>query len=168
MFLPHRKEGEQFVPLANSFEATRLLSTIGERNRDGARRQLDHWHRLFIDAQALSENPSAQDESARMVKHICRHLIGREERMLALAREYFSLHDLLRIKSRLIGTGFIGGKAVGMLMAHSILLRDDSFDWSKYLESHDSFYIGSNVYYSFIVHNDLCGEENNGLSHEHS
>ena len=155
MFLPHRKEGERFVPLANSFDATRLLSTIGERNKDGGRRQLDHWLRLFIDAQTLEENPSAQEESVQMVKHICRHMIGREERMLALAREYFSLKDLLRIKSRLIGTGFIGGKAVGMLLAHNILLRDDSFDWGKCLEAHDSFYIGSNVYYSFIVHNNL-------------
>ncbi len=155
MFLPHRKEGERFVPLANSYEATRLLSTIGERNRDGARRQIDHWHRLFIDAEELAEKTASQDESDRMVRHICRHMIGKEERILKLAREHFSLQDLLRIKARLIGTGFIGGKAVGMLLAHNILMQDSSFDWRETLETQDSFYIGSNVYYSFIIHNGL-------------
>ena len=47
-----------------------------------------------------------------MVEHICRHMIGREERILSLGRDYFSLQDLLDIKSRVIGTGFIGVTSV--------------------------------------------------------
>jgi hypothetical protein len=31
--------------------------------------------------------------------------------------EHFTLEDMQTIKSRLIGSGFIGGKAVGMLLA---------------------------------------------------
>ncbi len=153
MFLPHRKKGDQFIPLANSFEATRLLSTLAMRNKDSARRQLDHWHRLFLQAEDLAADPTAREEQARMVEHICRHMVGREARILELARNCFSLPDLLSIKSRVIGTGFIGGKAVGMLLAHNILEQDPSFDWSEHLETHDSFYVGSNVYYSYLVDN---------------
>ena len=153
MFLPHRKQGDQFIPLANSFEATNLLSTIAERNHGGARRQLDHWHHLFLEAEQLTRDPAATEEQQRMVMHICRHLIGREERILALARQHLSLRDLLDIKSRVIGTGFIGGKAVGMLLARNILLHDTTFNWREHLEDHDSFFVGSNVYYSYIVHN---------------
>ncbi len=40
-----------------------------------------------------------------------------------------------------------------MLLAGNILLRDPSFNWEEHLEAHDSFFVGSNVYYSYIVHN---------------
>jgi hypothetical protein len=42
----------------------------------------------------------------KMVDQLCRLLISREPRMLALALQYFTLADLLQIKSRLIGTGW--------------------------------------------------------------
>lgn len=153
MFLPHRKKDDQFIPLANSYEATNLLSTLADRNQGSAHRQLDHWHRLFLQAEKLEGDPQAGEEQDHMVRHLCRHMIGREERILALAHRHFGLRDLLNIKGRVIGTGFIGGKAVGMLLARNILLRDEAFDWSKHLEDHDSFFVGSNVYYSYIVHN---------------
>jgi len=155
MFLPHHKKGEKFIPLTNSFESTRLYSSLAARTRDSSRRQIDHWHRLFIEAEDLCTETSTKAEHDNMVRHICRHMIAREERMLTLARKYFSLQELLEIKSRVIGTGFIGGKAVGMLLAHNILRQDESFDWNNHLEHHDSHYVGSNVYYSYIVHNGL-------------
>ena len=155
MFLPHHKEGNKFIPLTNSFESTRLYNSLAARTKDSSRRQIDHWHRLFIDAEDLCKETSTEVERADMVRHICRHMIAREERMLTLTRQYFSLQELLEIKSRVIGTGFIGGKAVGMLLAHNILQQDESFDWDSHLEHHDSHYVGSNVYYSYIVHNDL-------------
>ena len=155
MFLPHQKEGERFIPLTNSFESTRLYNSLAARTKDSARRQIDHWHRLFVDAEDLCRGDVAEAERASMVRHICCHMIAREERMLTLAQKYFSLPDLLEIKSRVIGSGFIGGKAVGMLLAHNILRQDESFNWGTHLEHHDSHYVGSNVYYSYIVHNGL-------------
>lgn len=155
MFLPHRKQGEQFQPLSNSVDATEVLSSRSARLQESSSRQLDHWQRLFIQSEQLLDTPSAELERAHMVKHICRHMIGREDRILKLAIKYFDLQVLLNIKSRLIGTGFIGGKAVGMLLAHHILRKTEGFDWDNHLERHDSFFIGSNVYYSYIVHNNL-------------
>ncbi len=155
MFLPHRKQGEEFIPLANSYEATQLLSNISTREQESTSRQLDHWQRLFLQAEHLLEVPANDLEQAHMVKHICKHMIGREERILALSIKHLTLQNLLNIKTRLIGTGFIGGKALGMLLAQNILRQDKEFDWSDNLEAHDSFFVGSNVYYTFIVHNDL-------------
>ena len=43
--------------------------------------------------------------------------------MLKLAKANFKLQDLLDIRKRMIGTGFIGGKAVGMLLANKIISK---------------------------------------------
>ncbi|NTW06776.1 MAG: pyruvate kinase [Syntrophaceae bacterium] len=88
-----------------------------------------------------------------MIEQLSRMLIGREKRILGLIKKYFTLEDLIEIKERLIGTGFIGGKAAGMLLARNILRQDTSVKWSRYLEMHDSFYIGSDIFYSYIVQN---------------
>ena len=42
---------------------------------------------------------------------------------------------------------------MGMLLARNILRGDGDFDWNAKLERHDSFYIGSDVFYSYIVQN---------------
>jgi hypothetical protein len=153
MFLPHRQTGDSFVPLANSLEATELLSKAYRQVQDAGSRRLDHWHRLFLQAEELNSENVSPVEQEKMVAHLCRHLIGCEENILNLARRYFSLNDLLSYKARMIGTGFIGGKAVGMLLARRILETQPDADWSERLEQHDSFFVGSNVYYSYIVNN---------------
>jgi len=153
MFLPHLLDGDTFTPLANSYDATNLLTAIHSRSAEISQRQLDHWHRLFLQAQTLCDLNAAPAEQAQMVEHLSRHLLGREQRILALTCAHFGLEDLLNIKSRMIGTGYIGGKAVGMLLARKILETDPDFDWLPYLEGHDSFFVGSNVFYSYIVHN---------------
>ena len=48
-------------------------------------------------------------------------VVTRDERFLALARKYFDLADLVEIMQRMIGTGLIGGKSLGMLLARAIL-----------------------------------------------
>ncbi|PLX93901.1 MAG: phosphoenolpyruvate synthase [Desulfuromonas sp.] len=152
MFLHHRRVEERFTPVANSRDATALMTAMHRNSRTHGNRHLDHWHRLFLQAEKVAAH-GEEPEQSEMVAHLCRHLIGREERILALAHNNFSLDDLLEIKSRMVGTGFIGGKAVGMLLARNILLRSDSDNWTSTLEEHDSFFVGSNVYYSYLVHN---------------
>ncbi|RLF62997.1 MAG: phosphoenolpyruvate synthase, partial [Thermoplasmata archaeon] len=63
------------------------------------------------------------------------------------------LEDLLDIRKRMIGTGFIGGKAVGMLLANKVISADESLGLSDCLEPHDSFYVGSDVFYTYLVEN---------------
>jgi hypothetical protein len=155
MFLPHIEEEEKFVPVVNSVDAAQLLSYISQREAKSARRLLDYWDRLFLRAEDLLRRPCQPEEAQEMVDELCRVMIGREGKMLSLARKHFSLEDLLNIKSRLIGTGYIGGKTVGMLLARKILQKDQWIDLQKYLEYHDSFYVGSDIFYSYIVQNGL-------------
>jgi hypothetical protein len=153
MFLPHKKQGEQFIPLTSSIDAARLLSHISGKGVEYASRHLDYWDRLFLDVEGLVRSKDGADEKEKSLDHLCKIMIGRDARIIDLAKAYFSLEDLLGIKSRLIGTGYIGGKAVGMLLARKILARDVSFDWLKWIEPHDSFFIGSDVFYTYIVEN---------------
>ena len=153
MFLPHLQHGETFKPVVSSVDASRLLSCISQEGLPDSVRALDYWDRLFIDAEDLMKTfPNSQDYK-NTVKELCRIMIGREKRLSQLAQGNLSFQDLINIKSRLIGSGYIGGKAAGMLLAQNILLRDVSFEWEKYLEAHDSFYIGSDIFYSYIVEN---------------
>ncbi|MFA5092478.1 MAG: PEP/pyruvate-binding domain-containing protein [Candidatus Omnitrophota bacterium] len=153
MFLPHQKEGAKFVPITDSVNAVEILSYIREKGAESAKRNLDYWDRLFMEVETLIEKKSAVKQKNEMVKRLCNIMIAKNKKILSLAIDNFSLEELIEIKSRLIGTGFIGGKAVGMLLARKILAKSKSIDWQKLSEPHDSFYIGSDIFYSFIVHN---------------
>ena len=153
MFLPHRQTRDQFIPVTDSSDATRLQALIELKHGQG-QQLLDHWDRLFLNA---SDTRTMGDAAAQQVclEQILPVLISRDSRMLALAREYLTLDDLLAIRSRMIGSGYIGGKAAGMLLARAVLLREDPECWHQRLEPHDSYYLGSDVYYAFLVHNGL-------------
>jgi hypothetical protein len=152
MFLPHLREGEDFVPITDSVDAAQLFSEVSDSGVEDSKRYLDHWDRLFLEAEGMMKS-SSRAEIEKMVETLSRIMVTKDEKMLELVVEKFNLQDLLNIKSRLIGTGFIGGKTTGMLMARKILSEDTCFNWAEYSEAHDSFYIGSDVFYTFIVEN---------------
>jgi len=154
MFLPHIRKNDEFVPITTSVDAARLISYFSRKGPEPAKRALDYWDRVFLAAEELCATASAsQQERNEVVEELCRMTIGREERMLSLAKSRFSLDDLLDVRKRMIGTGFIGGKAVGMLMANKIISTDESLGLSDSLEPHDSFYVGSDVFYTYLVEN---------------
>jgi len=153
MFLPHLQQGKEFEPVISSFDASKLFSHISQKGPNGSSRALDYWDRLFMKAQSLVNAPPDSKEAKELVQELCRIMVGREKRISMLAQNNFSIEDLINIKSRLIGSGYIGGKAAGMLLAQKILSQDSSLDWNQYIEPHDSFYVGSDVFYSYIVEN---------------
>ncbi|MBN1850151.1 MAG: PEP/pyruvate-binding domain-containing protein [Deltaproteobacteria bacterium] len=153
MFFPHIKKKSALVPVINSVEATQLFSHLLRDNTVDSHRNLDFWDRLFIQAEDLLQSNARPDEKQDMVEQLSRLLLSKNKRVLALIKNNLALEDLLQIKERLIGTGFIGGKALGMLLSRKILMKDASYKWQKVLEHHDSFYIGSDVFYSYIVQN---------------
>jgi hypothetical protein len=153
MFLPHRVARDKLVPITSSADASRLFSYISDKARQRARRHLDYWDLLFLRAEEILSEETSEARQKQIVEQICRIMIAREPRLLGLAEAHFNLRDLLNVKARLIGTGYVGGKAVGMLLARKILSEDTLFDWSSQMEAHDSFYIGSDVFYAYIVQN---------------
>ncbi|MDD5618610.1 MAG: PEP/pyruvate-binding domain-containing protein [Candidatus Omnitrophica bacterium] len=153
MFLPHKREKNKFIPIADSVNAVRLFSYIRKKGAESAKRNLDYWDRLFLEAADLTKDTASKDKIKDMVKKLCGIMITKNKKMLSLAVRYLSLGELVDIKSRLIGTGFIGGKSVGMLLARKILNMNKAFNFKTILEPHDSFYIGSDIFYSYMVQN---------------
>ena len=143
MFFPHIKKKDTLVPVTNSVEATQLFSHLTRQSSVSAQRHLDYWDRLFMQAKNLVESGARHEEKQDMVEQLSRLMLNRNSRLIGMIRQYLTLEDLLQIKERLIGTGFIGGKSLGMLLARKILMHDASLNWQHVLEHHDSFYIGS-------------------------
>ncbi|MGE5396058.1 MAG: PEP/pyruvate-binding domain-containing protein, partial [Chitinophagales bacterium] len=162
MFFPHMSQGDQLVPITSSAETTQYLNRFECRGPGNVERYLDSWDRVFLAAQELIEakinnSLSYKMRESAMVDRLCTLVLGHDKRVLSLAREYFTLEDLLKIRHRLVGSGFIGGKAVGMLLARKILEKNPEANKLGELEPHDSFYIGSDVYYTYLIEND-CWE----------
>jgi hypothetical protein len=153
MFLPHIRKKESFVPIANSGDTAKLFSEVFKKSPKSARRNLDYWDRMFIKAEDMAQKPGPEKEKVQMVEQLARVMFTREEKMLDLIKANFALDDLVLIKPRMIGTGFVGGKSVGMLLSRNILSRKKIDPISSYFESHDSFYVGSDVFYTYIVEN---------------
>ncbi len=158
MFLPHVRVENDFLPISSSNEASRLFAGFRWRGPGNIEGKLDYSDRIFLKAQEIVERSRSGEkvlasDERDMLEQLCRMMIGREEKVLALACRYFSLADLLEIRNRLLGSGYIGGKSVGMLLARKILNNDRREKWDALLEHHDSFYIGSDVYYTYLVEN---------------
>ena len=73
-----------------------------------------------------------------------------------MIRKYFRPRDYFQLRDRMVGSGSLGGKACGMLLARKII-HTELPEYRKYFEPHDSFYIGSDVFYTYIVSNN-CWE----------
>ena len=119
--------------------------------------EVGKWTRTFLHAEECWEGVRRgtlpAEEADRLVPDLLRMAVSHDERLLRLAREYLTLPDVLDIWRRMIGTGQIGGKAVGMILARAILKKSDD-RWHDLLEAHDSFFVGSDVFCSFLVEND--------------
>jgi len=88
-----------------------------------------------------------------MKKLLISLIIGKEQRIQEFAERYFTLRDILDIASREIGTGLIGGKSVGMLLGRKVLEKDAWDTLNNCWEPHDSYYLGSDIFYTYVVQN---------------
>ena len=156
MYMLHRWKGDDFLPVRLSATVSEILSSAPQPWLDLTIHRYDVWTRTFSEAQkCLEEGESCDTCSANgelLFKRILRMAISRDERVLELAQSYFDLRDLVNIGKRMIGTGLIGGKSVGMLLARAILQKEDA-KWLTRLGAHDSFYIGSDVFYTYLIRN---------------
>ncbi|MEW6718979.1 MAG: PEP/pyruvate-binding domain-containing protein [Thermodesulfobacteriota bacterium] len=143
MYLPHAWKEDAFLPLTESASLSDVLAEREKRRADAVPRTLDMWDRL-------GAQPEGGEEF--LFPRYLRMMVTRDERLIGLATRWLDLSDLLAIRRRMIGTGLIGGKSVGMLLARAILTKADPA-WKERLETHDSFFIGSDVFYTFLVRN---------------
>ncbi len=159
MYMLHRWDGERVRPVTQSAVLSEILTGTQHPWIDVNVDWRDPWATTFSEAESMLERQRAgdvdPDELDAMTEKLVRMVLSRDvnDDLHALCRRYFQLGDLVAVGKRMVGSGLAGGKSVGMLLARKILSVDRP-DISAHLEIHDSFYVGSDVYYSYLVLND--------------
>ncbi|MGQ9710293.1 MAG: PEP/pyruvate-binding domain-containing protein [Anaerolineae bacterium] len=123
--------------------------------------ELAPWDLLFPQAEQYEQLPPEKRE--KIIHHlrqiyvvIIRGMISDQLGFIGVARDHFNITDLKEIRRRRIGRGKIGGKAAGMLLAHKILQTDgDGFSLREHVVIPESIFLGADVFYDFIAHNNL-------------
>ncbi len=151
MFLPHlysSKTGE-FKPILDGVMASHFYHVLGENALSADSDNMDSWDRFFNMTQTMFETGlDVKDACYRM----CNIMMTRDEKLRGMIKENFKPQDYFTVRKHMIGTGMIGGKACGMLLARKIIENRCPDIYDK-MEPHDSFYIGSDVFYTYIVEN---------------
>ena len=151
MFRPHiyNPETGSFRPILDGVKAGRFYQTLKKAQREAGEQYMDSWDRFFNRVKDFYHSgEDITDQCGRM----CDIMMTRDEKMRALVKKHFEPDDYFEVRDHMVGTGMIGGKACGMLLARAII-RNDAPEVDEVLEPHDSFYVGSDVYYTYIVDN---------------
>ena len=153
MFLPHtyNPESGEFRPILDGVKSSRFYQTLGLAQRSAEEQYSDSWDKYFIRVKMLRENGiDITKECSRM----CNIMMTRDAKMREMVKKNFTPEDYFAVRDHMVGTGMIGGKSCGMLLARAII-RNKEPDIREVLEPHDSFYVGSDMYYTYIVDNNL-------------
>jgi len=153
MLLPHIYEPESgsFRPILDGVKSSRFYQTLGREKQSSMEHFSDSWDRFFNKARLKEESGiDIEDDLSKM----CDIMMTRDEKMRKMVKKHFTADDYFDVRNHMVGTGMIGGKACGMLLARAII-RNRQEDIDEVLEPHDSFYIGSDMYYTYIVDNGL-------------
>ena len=153
MFLPHLyKPAEGTIrPIQDGVQTSRFYQVMNSCQRTLEEQYVDSWDRFFTQAKVLHENRiPVEEQCGRM----CNIMMTRDERLRVLVKKHFKPEDYFRVRDHMVGTGMVGGKTCGMLLARAII-RNLAPDIDSVLEPHDSFYVGSDVFYTYIVDNDF-------------
>ena len=151
MFQPYRLNcaDGSFTVLSDGTEISRFYGVLNKEATQAVDQNTDSWERFFSRTKLLHEN--GIDVSEACAK-ICDIMLTRDKKMRALIKQNFRPEDYFEIHARMVGTGMIGGKACGMLLSRKIVENHRPDIFARF-EPHDSYYIGSDVFYSYIVDN---------------
>ncbi len=156
MYMLHIWDNNQCQPVTSSMPIAEIMTSLPQPQLGFAFQNADYWTRSFTRAQLLidqiKQGGNQDAEYREIFQRILRMVVTRDDRLLKLARQYFDLEDLVRIGKRMVGTGLIGGKSAGMLLARTIIRKKDP-DLQTILEEHDSFFIGTDVFYTYLILN---------------
>ncbi len=148
------RPGDSFERVTSSAVIAKVLAAAGPSwasTDEHGQRAFGRAGEIVASRGAVWYTPEQESE----VRHqIVRMMVSRDPAMMALVERHLSMEDLIAVRARLVGSGLIGGKTVGMLVARRIL----ESNWPQaenVLESHDSFYIGSDVFYTYLVRNKI-------------
>ncbi|MFW5845419.1 MAG: PEP/pyruvate-binding domain-containing protein [Planctomycetota bacterium] len=154
MGMLHALDGDRCTPVQRSDLIAEILHGAHERGLS-ATFDAGLWDRTFMAAERLlADRCTDPDEAAALHDRLLRMALTRDPKMLALARRFIDIDDMIEIRQRMIGTGLIGGKSAGMLIARAII-RERLPELYARFEAHDSYYVGSDVFYTYLVNNGV-------------
>lgn len=121
------------------------------------------WELLFRQGEIYEQLPAAEREKAshhlQEIKVVLiKRMISDQLPYIAVAKHIFTVADLRTIYNRRIGTGKIGGKAAGLMLAWKILQRPDAEtgeDIGHLVGIPNSYFLGTEVIYEFRLMNGL-------------
>lgn len=156
MYALHERDGDDFKPVTSSATITDILAGAPKPWLEFTIHRPGIWAHTFNEAQqtvhALRAGQPVEAEAKAQLRRLLKMVVTRDPRFQELAEKHLDLADLVEIMQRMVGTGLIGGKSLGMLLARAMLVKADP-KWSGFLEAHDSFYVGSDVFYTYLVQN---------------
>lgn len=127
---------------------------------------------LFEQAAAIENLPPgeriAAEHHLREIKVVLiRTLISDQLAYVNIARDWFTIPDLREIYQHRIGSGKIGGKAAGMLLARRILENVASPELNAHINIPESYFLGADVTYQFMAVNNLMHWNDQKYKSEH-
>ncbi len=145
-----------FSPVTSSTIISDIFSKTPQPWLDFSTSRPGIWMETVSGAQktleAVHNGTASGQEVNDAFQRLLRSGITRDDKFMPLASKYFDLADLMAVIQRMIGTGLIGGKSLGMLLGRAILKKQAPRIY-ELLEAHDSFFIGSDVFYTYLVQN---------------
>ena len=127
MFIPHVISGYDWLPIFRSGDAAALSISASKRPTGIVSSSIAPWDSVYsklIQYQGVaSDLPEANREITALQQELTRMMIGNHPDFNKLADRYLTVDDLMQIRNRMIGSGRIGGKAAGMLVARKVLLK---------------------------------------------
>lgn len=109
-----------------------------------------HLNNLPPDQRALYEARLQE-----IIVVLIRTMISDQLAYVKIAKDWFTISDLMEIRSRKIGQGKIGGKAAGMLLAARILIDEGDDQIRSRLRIPETYFIGADLTYTFMALNGL-------------
>ena len=151
IYLPHvSRSGGPFRPLDGGVALSRYYKLLDDISTYTQDQNLDSHDRFFAMAKLEFGRGKFRDETEQKIRE---SMMSKDPHVQKLIHQLFEPKDYFTLRDRMIGSGAIGGKACGMLLARKIA-EVCLPEFREHSEPHDSFYIGSDVFYTYIVSNN--------------
>jgi len=158
LLFSERMSFTSFQKLVTDLLTERGVSTqelISSLNPELAPQELVFEHAMTIERMSPKERTRYEARLQESKVVLIRSMISDQLRYINIAKEWFTLEDLADIRRRKIGTGRIGGKAAGMLLAARVLNEVAEPQLRACLQTPQSYFVGSDEMYTLMSINNL-------------
>ncbi len=153
----HLWSGDDFIPVRESAMLAQILSRIQWPKLQSDPRG-GYWQRLFEEAEVVlreeREGRARPEARLELMERVRRAFAVHRSGIAPLVEQMLTLEDFMAIRRRMIGIGSVGGKTLGMLVSRAVL-RERAPDLAARLEVHDSFFVGAEVFVTFLIENEV-------------